>query len=1091
VPFKALSEAIGPHPAVRRSYRKWVAELVASDSAAADRLFEAAISEKEISPQFRDDTLVSLLKAPSAPEFLPRHQAQLLADRALFRRVIHLLRVACVKTEDFFAALGVQGSISNVPDGPAWPAVLRLVQQNLATFTNGDRALLLRLVEDAVRGVTWWAPRPDGAEDVAAIAHWVLDGLPGYRDDEERKRVLKIIAKIPAADATRFAAVLRGSIEEDERRDVVAEEFQQLIFAGTDGAYAARDLPDLIISVGRDYLLASEDDIGDEQRYRRNLGVDLCFGIKDGIARDSFPPSALRGPWLTLLRAHREKALAFYVEVFDHSADWYAHPRLADPLEDAWEAELTFADGSTRKQWTNRRLWGLYRGITVGPHPLHSMLMALETWLLEVGSREPQNLDSILVDILRRSSNAALAAVVASAAIAHASVAGEALLVLLSVRDYVQEDRVRMASEHATAIMAGISGRSDDAIYEAERQKANARPHRGYDLEAAITVLQFGPLAPRIQALLDKHLAALPPIEQQNEEHHVWRLALHRMDLRKHTTAEPQPPEGDTPEEDADSSEPPAPTLRFDPKPPDADLQELVDENASRQSAMNARLGLLNWGIQTFKRETGRHDPAHWAAKLAEAQAMPAGDGDGLGTGSAPGFVAAVCVRDRWDGMTQPQREWCIDTICSEVLQHADDDDLMARVQRNSMAADRACASVLAALLRKPMDPARAERVKTAFATAFTHPVDEVSLYATTGIDEGVWAADRAFALRCVNAVATEAAALDAAFNTEAERPNGERRRPPEIIGAVTADIRARFWEEGAFADDAHVALDTSGRFGAGALKRILAILGRVPQDPLAIAAFLRASQMLAGCWTSDDDGRRDGNRDFDAEHDVSRRIQEFLLRTSREAAREVLAPLLATIEGHSRELAPVMNGLTLVQDRNPNTAQYWFLWELFAAALKGAKWVSRLDADRYWTGTELMWAVFLTQNWKDGVRHWRFLEGYAPLVHALFEALPATTSVLHDYTRFLYKIGERELPAAFVRIADALRKGDAQRMLAESNTVFMLEVLLQGYVYARPLELKSRAPIRDAVLFILDCLVEAGSSAAFRMRDDLVTPAA
>jgi hypothetical protein len=248
-------------------------------------------------------------------------------------------------------------------------------------------------------------------------------------------------------------------------------------------------------------------------------------------------------------------------------------------------------------------------------------------------------------------------------------------------------------------------------------------------------------------------------MEQQSKEDQLWRLAIHRMDLRKHTTAEPQPPEGETPEEDTDAGEPPAPTLRFDPKPPDPDLQALVDENASRQSAMNSRLGLLNWGIQTFKRETGRHDPAHWAAKLAEAQAMPAEDEDGIGTGSAPGIVAAVCARDRWDEMTQPQREWCVDTICSEVLRHADDNDPMERMQRNPMAADRACASVLAALLRKPMDQARADRVKTAFAAAFTHPVDEVRSYAVGGIDESVWAADRPLALRCLNAIAAEAVA--------------------------------------------------------------------------------------------------------------------------------------------------------------------------------------------------------------------------------------------------------------------------------------------------------------------------------------------
>jgi hypothetical protein len=62
--------------------------------------------------------------------------------------------------------------------------------------------------------------------------------------------------------------------------------------------------------------------------------------------------------------------------------------------------------------------------------------------------------------------------------------------------------------------------------------------------------------------------------------------------------------------------------------------------------------------------------------------------------------------------------------------------------------------------------------------------------------------------------------------------------------------------------------------------------------------------------------------------------------------------------------------------------------------------------------------------------------------------------------------------------------------MLSESDTVFMLDVLLQRYVYGRPLELKRDAPIRNAVLLILDSLVEAGSSAAFRMRDDFVTPA-
>jgi hypothetical protein len=53
-----------------------------------------------------------------------------------------------------------------------------------------------------------------------------------------------------------------------------------------------------------------------------------------------------------------------------------------------------------------------------------------------------------------------------------------------------------------------------------------------------------------------------------------------------------------------------------------------------------------------------------------------------------------------------------------------------------------------------------------------------------------------------------------------------------------------------------------------------------------------------------------------------------------------------------------------------------------------------------------------------------------------------------------------------------------------------MLEVLLQRHVYGRSVELKQDHALRDGVLLLHDILVESGSSATFRMRDDFVTPA-
>jgi hypothetical protein len=1089
--FKVLSAAIGTHPAVRRSYRKWVGELIERNAHAADRLFEAAVSETEISAQFRDDTLVSMLKAPSATDFLVRHEAQLLAnDRAILKRVIYLLRVACVKMPDWLAGAREHGSILNVPDGSAWPTVLMLVQRNLASFAPVERGLLLGLIEDAVRNVSWWSPELEGAEFVADIAHWVLSGLRGYGGKEPRDRVLKVIARIPNADADRFETVLRGQIPEGERRDVVAEELQELIYADMDGMPAARDLPDLIVSVGAGYLLASESDPerNDYRYWRRPLGVELDFGINDRLSHSSFPASAVRGPWLHLLRYHPRKALDFFIHVFNYSIDWYVHPTVHDRLEPAWEVELTFADGSTRKQWANPRLWGLYRGISVGPDVLQSMLMALESWLLEIAKQNPEKLDAFLMDILRRSDSAALAAVVASVAVAHRRASGEALLVLLSVRDYVKMDRGRLVGEQQVSAIPGMfpTFQTDHEIYESERKAANALPHRGHDLEAAIANLQLGPMASSVHAILDRHLAALPPKEQQTEDDRVWRLAIHRMDLRQYTVS-------DTPGSELPGAKPGGPPQRYvrlDLKPPDADVQAMVDKSAAQVAKFNARLSVLIWALQAFRREDGKYDSSVWAAKLDEARAMDRETDDGDGTRDAPGVLAAVCIRDHWDDMSNTQRDWCVDVICSEVMRHANEWSRFERMQRNSMAADRASAFVLALLLDKALPLAQMERVREAFAAALTHPIDEVRLYATWSIDEKFWAANRAIALRCVNAIATEADLIDNAWAAEESHEYEERRQLDEIVAESMLAVRARFWQDTAIPQDAYSTIDISDSFGADALVRMLIILGRIPEDPLAIDAFARASKTLVGWWRLGDDRRSRHDRNFHTESDVSQRLQEFLLRTSPDAAREVLAPVLDAIDRHSRELQQIMQGLTGIQDINPNTPQYWFLWGLFADAVKGAKWVPHLG-NEHPAGSELLSAIFLTAFWKDNIRHWRFLDGYAHLVHALFESLPPTPIVFEDYIRFLYHIGEKSLPEAFVRLAKALRLGDNQAMLKPTNTVFLLEVLLQRRVYGRPLELKTDPGICESVLFILDNLVETGSSAAFRMRDDFVTPAA
>ena len=136
--IQKLSHELGTEPAVRRTYRKWVSELLERDSAAADGLFQAVVHQGGFTAQFRDDTLVSILRSPASAAFLDRHETELLAnDKLLLRRVIYLIRVACVITPDWLQTATAQASLFNVPDGAVWAAVLRLIQRNLDSFTNG------------------------------------------------------------------------------------------------------------------------------------------------------------------------------------------------------------------------------------------------------------------------------------------------------------------------------------------------------------------------------------------------------------------------------------------------------------------------------------------------------------------------------------------------------------------------------------------------------------------------------------------------------------------------------------------------------------------------------------------------------------------------------------------------------------------------------------------------------------------------------------------------------------------------------------------------------------------------------------------
>jgi hypothetical protein len=101
------------------------------------------------------------------------------------------------------------------------------------------------------------------------------------------------------------------------------------------------------------------------------------------------------------------------------------------------------------------------------------------------------------------------------------------------------------------------------------------------------------------------------------------------MDLRQYTIVEdvvatPVAPEGVTSSKDG------LKFIKIYIKESEPDVKEMVDQSAAQFQAMNAKLGLLMWGLKVFgHEEDATHNPVQWRQRLQEARTANIEHGSG------------------------------------------------------------------------------------------------------------------------------------------------------------------------------------------------------------------------------------------------------------------------------------------------------------------------------------------------------------------------------------------------------------------------------------------------------------------------------
>jgi hypothetical protein len=329
---------VGTHPALRRSYRRWLEELLECVPTAADQLVSDTVTSKQLPQQARDDTLTAVLLSKNAPDFLQRNEALLLAQNAdLLQRAVHLLRVGCrtgpIAPLENKALAGLVEAIMpivrSLPKYPAWAAVLRILRKHLAALGREQMGLVLGLLEDWGQGVSWYFPCPPGAEDAAQLAFALLPQSDDWRFSERQaeNRLLKIVTKIPRGAPTRFQQLVERAIADPE--DHVPSEFAELILEHLDGWPACRDFPDLVIRLAEAKWGISVCRSKPRQSgFVDNFEVEMAFGLDPISPLAFYPPSALHGPFWALLSHRPQLGLEFIVRLLNHCSDCYGNPEV-------------------------------------------------------------------------------------------------------------------------------------------------------------------------------------------------------------------------------------------------------------------------------------------------------------------------------------------------------------------------------------------------------------------------------------------------------------------------------------------------------------------------------------------------------------------------------------------------------------------------------------------------------------------------------------------------------------------------------------------------------------------------------------------
>lgn len=542
---KDLFSSLGNEPAIRRAFRLWIEDYLIDNSSKINDLIKETTSNQTIENYWADELLVAVFKSENSNSFFTAFEKELLADKAtFFNRCLHIIKTCCKESD--------QKTNDNnllLPIGSGWKEALFFIQKN-NTQLESIKLSILNFLTDWYYRLLFQYKKIENAE-LEAAKSIVLTYLKEVEEEKEfwqeenakgkSSNLISILFDLASISKEEIKQLIARAFTKKENRESwrlnsFYENVIENCLSGIGNQRLIKELPELIVETAWKnwkYIPPKKEDFP-EDRFgilaRHSLSYEECWGIRN---RHSFSPSGIyKTPFYHLLLIHPMIGMKFIIDFINYSVEFYVKAS-CEHKHNISQIEIKLNDGAVVEKWAAWELWAAYRGSSVTNYALESLLMSLEKFLLETAKRKTdvsrENLKFIFDYVLKNSNNVAPLAVLTSVAIAYPEEVEEAMLPLLSVKEFYEWDLSRALQEDSTLSPMD----SHISFAQKKRWESNQLPHRKKYLRGLrdfILDYQFNvqKLNKEIHQIFDKL-----KIQNQNNDI-VWKKNLIEMDIRNY-----------------------------------------------------------------------------------------------------------------------------------------------------------------------------------------------------------------------------------------------------------------------------------------------------------------------------------------------------------------------------------------------------------------------------------------------------------------------------------------------------------------------------------------------------------------------------